>query len=839
MGMRCTRETMKSIRWTLVLALAAAAALASPVVVRPERMDDAAEIRLALDRLGVTARALYVAAHPDDENTAMLAWLANGRLVRTAYLATTRGDGGQNLIGTEKGELLGVIRTQELLEARAIDGGEQFFTRAIDFGYSKGPEETLRIWGKEKILEDFVRVYREFKPDVIVTRFPVDGDGGHGHHTASAILAEEAFRLAGDGSYRGSQPLPSAWQPKRIFWNSWRPEQTAGLLSVDLGSFSPLLGRSFTELAGESRSLHKSQGFGAAERRGTMLNWLEQRGGDPARTDPFEGIEMGWRRVAGGDKFIPLIQKAKDAFRADEPWRIVPPLVELRHAMQAVSGKTDWERDTIERKITEVDELIRQSAGIWIEAISPAPSAIPGSTVEARVTVINRSPLDVAAQLVKGSSLTGERRLDYNQPWTEPVSIVIPADAALSHPHWLREPATPGAYTVSDRRLIGLAASPEPLRVPLVVTVYGEPIAFEVPVHYRWTDPVLGERYRPLEIHPPVTANLESGIIVFPDRRAKRVRAVVSSAIENAIGTIRPVIPEGWNVEPGSADFSIRSKGGEQIVGFLLTPPAGESRGDLTLMIEPDGWNTPYSLGRFTIDYSHITPQTLLPHATATLIRADIERDGRRIGYVMGAGDEIPDSLRQIGYDVTLLTDEQIELGSLEDFDAIVIGVRAYNTKKRLASLQERLFEYARNGGTLVTQYNTLEREMPDLAPYPLRISRERVSVEEAPVRILDPTDPLMSSPNRITTRDFEGWVQERGLYFPDSWGPEFKPLLEMDEPDEAPKRGALLVAKIGRGIFVYAPISFFRQLPAGVPGAYRLFANLVAARNGGTDGPD
>ncbi|MGH9458407.1 MAG: PIG-L family deacetylase [Thermoanaerobaculia bacterium] len=817
--------------FALLLAVASASgAQTEATAVRPERTRNAAEIRHALDRLGVVGAALYVAAHPDDENTAMLAWLANGRLVRAGYLATTRGDGGQNLIGPEKGELLGVIRTQELLEAREIDNAEQLFSRAIDFGYSKTPEETLRIWGKDRILRDFVAVIRDFKPDIIITRFPSEG-GGHGHHTASAILAEEAFRLAGDASYEPRLAAP--WQPKRLFWNAWRTE-TAGMISVDLGEFNRLLGSSYTEIAGESRSMHKSQGFGAAERRGTILNWLELRGGDPAASDPFEGIDLTWNRVTGGAAVIPILERAKAAYRADEPWRIVPPLVEMRNVLQALPRATAWERDTIRYKMRELDRLILDAAGIWIEAIAPSSSAVAGSTLEAAVTVINRSPLDVVAQAAFRGGATGEQRLRYNDPWSQPVPVFVPEQARLTHPYWLRQSADDGAYSVPEPSLIGAAVAPDPLRVPLLLTIYGEAIAFEAPVMYRWTDPVLGERYRPVDILPPVTANLSSGVLVFPDTAAKRVRALLESAADGVSGVIRPRVPEGWSVEPAEFAFAIPAKGGRQMADFVVTPPAGESEGELLLVIEPEGWSEPYSLSRIEIDYPHITPQTLLPYARAKLVRADIERDGRRIGYVMGAGDEIPESLRQIGYEVTLLSDEELESADLSAYDAIVLGVRAYNTRERLAALDERLFDYVERGGTLVTQYNTLRRDLPEsLGPYPLQISRERVTVEDAPVQIAAPEHPLLATPNAIRADDFEGWVQERGLYFADAWSPEYEALLVMEEPGEEPKRGSLLVARHGRGTFVYTSISFFRQLPAGVPGAYRLFANLVAARDG------
>jgi LmbE family N-acetylglucosaminyl deacetylase len=824
---------MRRLSILIASILLAATALAAPVTVRPERMHDAAEIRLALERLGVVGSALYVAAHPDDENTAMIAWLSNGKLVRTGYLAATRGDGGQNLIGPEKGEALGVIRTHELLEARRIDGGEQFFSRAIDFGYSKNPEETLAIWNEKEVLADFVHVIRSFRPDIIVTRFPVTGEGTHGHHTASAILAEKAFQLAGDpNAYPEQVGRFRTWQPKRILWNAWRVPDTAGMLQVDLGAFNPLLGRSYTELAGESRSMHKSQGFGAAERRGTLINYLQVRAGDPATADPFEGIDLTWRRIRGGEAVIPLLEKAKAAFRPEDPAAMIPALLDVRDVVTRLQPAYGWEMDTVDRKLEELDELIRQSAGLWIEAVTEQSSGVPGTTVPVKLTVVNRSPLPIAMKTAPPApEAASEGALRTNEPWTASLAMPVPKNAELSHPFWLRGDPEKGAYRI-PRGLEGAAVAPEPVAVPVVAWFGEKAVPFLVPLMNRWTDPVLGERYRPFELHPPVTANLSAGVVVFPRAERKRIRVALRSEIDGAKGTVRAIVPAGWSVAPASAPFAIAKRDDEQYIAFAVTPPASPAEGELRIVVEVEGWQ-PYSLSHVTIDYPHIPVQTLLPHARAKLVRADIATDGRRIGYVMGAGDEVPEMLRQIGYEVVLLSDDELEAADLSTYDAIVLGVRAYNTRKRLPHVQERLFDWVRAGGTLVSQYNTLERDMPAVAPVPLRISRERVTVEESPVTILAPGHPLLTTPNAIGAKDFEGWIQERGLYFPDQWDPKYEPLLGMADPGENETRGALLFLEHGDGAFVYAPLSFFRQLPAGVPGAYRLFANLVARRDG------
>lgn len=834
------RETLLSALLLLPLS-----ARADAVLVEPERMDDSASIRLSLDRLATVGGALYVAAHPDDENTAMISWLANGKLVRTAYLAATRGDGGQNLIGNEQGPMLGIIRTHELLEARQVDGGTQFFSRAIDFGYSKSAHETLRFWGKERVLADFVRVIREFRPDVIINRFSTDGAGGHGHHAASAILTLEAFRLAADPSAYPEQLTElRPWQARRLFWNAYRfqggapasPEATAGLIAVDLGEFNPLLGLSYTELAGESRSMHKSQGFGAPERRGTNLNYLLLLAGDPATDDPFEGIDLTWRRIAGGEAIIPLIDRAIAAYRVDDPSTIIAPLLAVRQAIASLQPSEFWQRRVIEEKLEQVDELIRQAGGIWIEAIATSEAAVPGSTIEPTVTIVSRSAYPVSVSLALARSpISPPEPLEPNEPWSKKVSLEIPRDTPFTHPDWLRRAPHAGAYDVGDAAAATRAVAKPAVRIPLVLWIGEQPIPFEVPVMVRWTDPVLGERYRRFEIHPPVTANLESGVVVFPDARPKRVRLELESSVAKSSGTVMIVVPEGWRAEPATMSYSIDGVGNSNVASTVITPPAtAPAEGAVDVMIQPEGWNTAYSLARAEIDYPHIPPQTLLPHATAKLVRADIRTAGNRIGYVMGAGDEVPAALRQIGYEVALLTDEDLESGDLSTYDAIVIGVRAYNTRKRLGSFQPRLFDWVRDGGTLVTQYNTLGRDLPpQLGPFPLELSRDRVTDEQSGVTILAPTHPVMTVPNRITEADFRGWIQERGLYFPSGWNEAYQPLLGMADPGEAETRGSLLVARHGAGVFVYAPLSFFRQLPAGVPGAYRLFANLVASRDG------
>ena len=821
-------------------ALLVASFSAAPFVERgaalaqPPNAYSSGEVALALRRLLVIGNVLYVGAHPDDENTAMLSWLGRGRLYRAAYLSLTRGDGGQNLIGSERGEQIGLIRTQELLAARRTDGAEQLFTRAIDFGYSKSPEESLSIWGKDEVLADVVRVIRTFRPDVIVTRFPTNGDGGHGHHTASALLAEEAFRAASDPARFPQQIIRDGlapWAARRLMWNAWRvkPEERdpklPKLLEVDLGAYNPFLGRSYSEIAAESRSMHKSQGFGSAERRGLLVNYLEPRLGEPAASDLMDGIDTTWRRV-GGEGVIAPLERAVREFRPDRPADVIPLLVEARRRM-ALLAPSPW----VLEKRRDLDDTIRSAGGLWLEAIAARYAATPGSTLPVSVVVLSRS--DVPAVLRKielpwsAAPFEGATALLNNRPVKTDFSVRIPETADETNPYWLDSPSGSGLFRVSDPRNIGRPENPPPM-ARITLELAGEPVSFEVPVQYRSTDPVVGERYRPLEITPKVSLHLGAPVVFFPDRLAREVTVTLRAGQKGASGTASLVVPPGWTASP-SQPFTLVSEGDERLLRFTVTPPAGPSAGLLRAEATVDGATFSHDVVR--IDYPHIPPIALAPAAEARLVREDTLVRAKRIGYVMGSGDEVPEALRQLGLEVTLLSDEELAASPLERYDAIVAGVRAYNTRRRLASVQPRLLDYVKGGGTYVVQYNTSQDlVVAETGPYPMKLSRDRVTVEEAPVRVLDAGDPLLAGPNRIGPRDFEGWVQERGLYYPGSWDERYRAPLAMADPGEKETKGALVAARYGKGTFVYTGLAFFRQLPAGVPGAYRLFANLVSA---------
>jgi LmbE family N-acetylglucosaminyl deacetylase len=834
--MRCAVSKLAAATLLACLSLGAWSA-SSRADARPRDVLDAAQIRLGLDRLEVVGGALFVAAHPDDENTALLAYLIGERKVRTAYLSLTRGDGGQNLIGSESGERLGVIRTQELMAARRIDGAEQFFSRAVDFGFSKNSDETLAIWGRDSILADVVRTIRTFRPDVIITRFPLDSTAGHGHHSASAILAQEAFAAAADPTRFPDQlKTLSTWQAKRVVWNLFRRAGDNRPVPpnrpwVDLGAYNELLGRSYTEIAGASRSMHKSQGFGAPERRGSQVNTFEPLAGDPAQADLFEGVDLTWARIRGGDRVPPLLRKAKEGFDPRAPHASVPALLDLHAVLAALPADP-----LVEAKRDELNEIIRSCLGLWVDAIAAQPSAAAGEAVRVTVTAINRSPVDVAIERIEmpfgaeasfaaDAPAAGSRALADNQPVSATAMVRLPEGAAFTQPYWLRQPATAGRFVVDDASLLTSAVNPPEMLARLTVRVAGRSLSFATPVVYRWTDPVAGERYRPFEIAPAATVELDRDFYLFPDARPRAVRVSAKAAKANLSGRLRLRLPEGWKATPDAHAVTLAAADAETTVTFQVQPGRGAAR----MGVELEAGGRTFARRRVLIDYPHLSVQTLYPPAEAPITRADVAHRGTRVGYVMGSGDLVPEALRQTGWEVTLLDEDDVAAGAFAGYDAIVTGVRAFNTRPELRAAHARLMDYASRGGTVVIQYNTADTSLK-LGPYPMRISRDRVAVEGAPVRILEPAHPLMTAPNPIGPADFDGWVQERGLYFASPFDPRYQAVLSSNDPGEPARDGGLVFARVGRGAFVYTGYAWWRQLAAGVPGAYRLFANLVSA---------
>ena len=824
--------------------LLAALLLLAPLQAQQATLSGAARLQGLLERLNTLGSLLVLGAHPDDENTAVIAYFARGRHIRTAYLSATRGEGGQNLIGSEQGPLMGVIRTQELLAARRIDGGEQFFTRAIDFGYSKSPDEALERWGRERLLSDMVRVIRRFRPDVIVTRFPHEGSGGHGQHTAVGHLSVEAYEAAGDpGRFpdhlkQGLQP----WRAKRLYWNTYsfgRQREAAEAarqdrLTIDAGRYDPLLGRSYAEVAGDSRSLHRSQGMGTRRRKGAVPAFFAYIAGDPAENDLFDAINTSWQRVPGAEKVARLLAQARSDYRPDNPEAILPLLTGAYAALRELNDP--W----VEVKKQEVLEAIQLAAGLWIDAAADRWDATPGSDLEVTLSALNRSrfPLTWARTQITGvaghTELGAEAKLGYNEVSSTKVAVRIPDFALYSQPEWLARPVLGDSYGIHDPPMIGRPEARPVFEATFYLkTAEGLELPFRKPVAYRWVDRALGERTRALQIVPPVAVSFAEKTMIFPDARPRAVSVRLQNNAGEAVGKVKLDVPEGWTVKPASVEFVLKRHGQQRTVNFSITPPVADSTGEVISRAELGG--KVISSGVRAIEYPHIPIQVVYPKARIRVARAEVKLLAKKIGYVMGAGDNVPEALEQLGASVTLLSPDELASGNLAKFDAIVTGARALNTRPDLLAAREQLLAYMEQGGTLVVQYNTVSRRGGAaagnaLAPYPMTPSRNRVSREDAAVTFPNPDHTLLNAPNRITQRDFENWVQERGLYFMSKWDKRYDPILQCNDPGEPPQLGGLLYASYGQGVFIYTGYSWFRQLPAGVPGAYRIFANLLSA---------
>ena len=805
----------------------------SIILAQPRAALSSSEIKLALEKLDVLGSVLYLAAHPDDENTAVLSYFAKGKLLRAGYLSLTRGDGGQNLIGTEQSEKLGVLRTQELLEARKRDGGEQFFTRAIDFGYSKSTDETFEFWDKDKILSDIVWVIRKFRPDIIITRFPTTGQGGHGHHTASAILALEAFDLSNDpNAFPEQLKYVSIWQPKRIFWNAWLPAlqnadvDISKIPSVNLGEFNSLLGKSYTEISALSRSMHKSQGFGSSGIRNNILNYFMILKGDSVDSDMFKGIDLSWNRVEGGNEIHTLVQESINKFDSDNPSASLNILFNIYEKIKLV--KDEYWRDV---KLKEITELIRSCAGIWIEAISENEFVSVGDTLKVRASIVNRSNLDIQLKEVGSTSFGNLHKtldkLTNGEIVAKELSFYIPENTDITQPYWLKENHKVGIFTVSDQTLIGLAEEEPKLNCDFELSYKNHLIKFTTPVYDKITDPVDGEVYKSVIITPPVTINIEKDIYFFSSTASKEIKLTVQSLKNSISGKIELESLNGWKIEPSILDFQIDKKFKKKDFYVNVFPDGKNNRSELSAKVYIG--NKTYTKSQSRIEYKHILPQTIFYESNSKLELFNFEKDGiKKIGYIIGSGDKIPDFLTDIGFDVTLLDEKHLSSNNLDQFDVIITGIRAYNTVEGLASFQKDLIKYVERGGTLISQYNTTGDLIIEPGILPLKISRDRVTDENSKVKILFPQNRIFTHPFKISNTDFDGWVQERGLYFPNEWDENYTALLSMNDNGESPKTGSLLITKYGKGTFVYTGLSFFREIPAGVTGAIKLFINIL-----------
>lgn len=778
------------------------------------------KIKQAIKKLNTLGSALYFAAHPDDENTRLIAWLAKEKHFRTGYLSLTRGDGGQNLIGTEQAEELGLIRTNELLAAREVDGGEQFFSSAIDFGFSKTPAETFHIWGRDNILADAVWVIRKFRPDVIITRFPPDQRAGHGHHQASALLAIEAFEAAADPSRFPEQlTMVAPWQPKRLLWNTssffqGSPPSSSHLL-INIGDYNPFIGESYGEIAAESRSKHKSQGFGAARQRGNTIERFEVLAGDAPENTLFEGVETSWARVKGAESIARLIAEIDEKFDMERPEKSIDGLIELLDLVAEVED--DYWRAV---KTTEIKNLILACGGIWFESYAPVSLLAAGEQATLNTAYIVRRP-DVTVA-VDG------HRLPFNELYEQ--SSVFTA-ATATQPYWLRQSHGLGRFTVANQTDVGRPGNRDAPTTSTTLSINGKELVFNRPVVHKYTHPVRGEVYEPLAVAPRITANIGQKALVFNGMAPKAIEVRFTAHTPGSVSAIaRLQLPSGWRAEPSEIPLQFSTKAAETVSRITLYPAESPSLTDsLGIVLHyPDSNEMARAIQ--TISYEHIPKIVWFPTAKARLSKVETGVSAKHIGYLPGAGDLIPEALREIGLQVTILSEQDILSGELSKYDAIIAGIRLYNVNHRMRHIQPRLLQYVKNGGTLLVQYNVSNGlHTTDIGPYPFELSRFRVTDETAPIQMRLADSRVLNYPNTITPADFDGWVQERGLYFIGEAADQYDRPLRMADPGEPANDGSLLVARYGEGNFVYTSLAFFRQLPAGVPGAYRLFVNLLA----------
>ncbi len=808
---------------------------------------------------------LMVAAHPDDENRALLAFLSKSRDLRTGYLSINRGDGGQNEIGPEFDAKLGVIRTQELLAGRRLDGARQFFTSAIDFGYSKSLDETLRIWDHQAVLGDVVRVIRTFRPDVIVTVFsPVPGNT-HGHHTASAYLAVEAFKLAGDPKAypeqiaEGLQP----WQPVRIVQNGGNG------LSISGGNTDPATGETVQAIANRTSAQHKTQGFGGGGGGGrgggaggnnfsagfTLLD------GTPG-TGLMDGVDTTWARIPnGGAEIANLADELIANFKPDAPDASVPAILALRAKLTALKS----DDPVVAEKRGLFDCILQHSLGLVVETTSLMPEFVPiineggdivapgAYTFDYRYNVIVRGKYPV---VFLETGQTQQNRVSFANPglraW-QPGSYaylnhdlqpggtmngtgifvtIVSKEVQGSQPYWLREEPRAGIYQVSDgdRKLIGQPENPVTFTTRYMFKVGGQDLIIENEV-LAANKP--DQPPRRLMVISPVSLKFGSSVALFTPGAKKTIEVEISAARANAAGTLRLELPAGWTAAPTGQPFKLAASGDKAKLAFTVTAPASSATGSILAVAEmSDG--TRFSNGREEIRYDHIPPQLLQSPARLKVVATDFVARGKNVGYLPGAGDATAEALAQLGYNVTTLTGADLTAEKLRGLDAVVIGVRAFNERTDFAANLPGLLAYAEAGGTVIAQYNRPNGlNTQQLGPYPLSIAGQapplRVTDETAPVTFRLPDHPALNTPNKITTADFAGWVQERGAYFASSWDAHYEAPLAMSDPGETQPDSSLLIAKYGKGYYVYTSLAFFRQLPAGVPGAYRLFANLVS----------
>ncbi len=784
------------------------------------------EIYEQVQKLNFLGKVLYVAAHPDDENTKLITYFSNYYHAQTAYLSLTRGDGGQNLIGTELREKLGAIRTQELLAARRIDGGEQFFTRANDFGFSKEPNETFAIWNKNEVLEDVVQVIETFQPDIIINRFNHSTPGTtHGHHTASAMLSLEAYDLV-------------KYKPKRIFFNtSWwfygsqeafDAADKTKLLAINSNVYYPLKGKSNNEIAALSRSQHKCQGFGTIGSRGDETEYLELLKGDlPINTNLFEGIDTTWNRVKGGTEIGTILNEIEKNFNFENPSVHIPNLIKAYDLIQKLED-SHWK--SIKSK--QIIKILEACSGLFMEAVADTETTTKDSPFNINIEVINRSQSNAKLISVKALALPTALKniaLKNNEKISFQFKNVQVGEVVdYSNLFWLKEQKTEGMYQVSDKSIRILPEVAVNFPVVFTIEMEGKTIEFVKNICYKFNNPDDGETYAPFTVLPAVTTKIEPEVIIFNGTQSKEITVTIKAHKPNAKGTLSIIIPTDWKVSPKEIPFEITTKNEEKKYTFTLYPTKPEIATTLKANVQIE--NTILDQELVNIQYPHIPKQTILVPSESKLVKLDIETKGKNIGYIMGAGDEVHKNLENLGFKVSTIHPSEITETNIKQFDAVILGIRAFNVVDELKYKNKILFDYVNNGGNLIVQYNTANNlTTKEIAPFELKLSNERVTDENAKVTFLAPNHKVLNQPNKITEKDFLGWVQEQGLYYPNKWSAEFIPIIASNDEGETPKHGGLLIAKYGKGNYIYTGLSFFRELPEGVCGAYRLLANMIA----------
>jgi len=792
-----------------------------------------ADILSGLKKLNVLGSVLYFAAHPDDENTKLLAYLSKEKLYRTGYLSLTRGDGGQNLIGNEQGVELGLIRTQELLAARRIDGAEQFFSTAFDFGFSKSTEEALKTWGEEKILANAVWVIRKFQPDVIITRFPEDSRAGHGHHSASAVIAREAFIAAADPKRFPEQFAfgVKPWQAKRILWNTFNfggaNTISEDQFKIDIGGYNALLGKSYGEIAAQSRSQHKSQGFGVASSRGQSYEYFKTTLGNAPKTDLMDDVNTTWNRVEGGKVIAAQIDAIIKNYSSAEPGKSVPALVTLYQSINKLKDGY-WK----EKKLAEVQQLIEACAGLYMEASTNQEYAVQGDSMPVNLNINNRE--DVKISLIKAEinnkEVAGKQDLEADKSFSFPTMLSVATNNTLSQPYWLVEPMQKGSFTVNDQTLIGKPQNDPAFEATFVISVNGQELTYKKPLFYKFTDPVKGELYEPLVILPAYRVEIPSPLNMMVSGSGKTFTQEVKYIANKDVSDVKIyennklLVDDSKGLKKGQYAIFSRAFDFNTVDGKLNNDEV-----DFNYYQQPEK-DAAKVLRK--IQYDHIPNINYFSNAVMRNVIVNVKTVGKKIGYIKGAGDKVPEALAQMGYDVTFLDEKNIASGNLSQYDAIITGVRAYNIYDWLNTYHSLLMQYVENGGNLIVQYNTsnqLGSVKGKIGPYDFGISRARITDENAAVKILQPDHQILNFPNKITSKDFDGWIQERSIYHASNWDKHYETIFSMHDSGESDDEGSLITTKYGKGTFVYTGLVFFRELPAGVPGAYRLMANIIA----------